>query len=70
MIKENQQRVTEIKEEVSNMRESINRCKRHDTITLLERVKKGMSDLFVEWRLNSCGYILEATGPFFINIQE
>lgn len=54
MIKENQLRVTEIKEEVSNIRGLINRFKRHDTIILLEHVKKGMNDLFVEAKLNSC----------------
>lgn len=68
MIKENQQRVTEIKEEVGNIRALINRYKGHDTITLLERVKKGMSYLFVEAKLNSCRYLLEASGALYTNI--
>lgn len=72
MIKENQLRVTEIKEEVSNIRGLINRCKRQDTIMHPLRTRQERNERFIrrsEAQQLQINYLLEATGALY-NIQE
>ena len=69
MIKENQLRVTEIKEEVSNIRGLINRFKRHDTII----VSRKEGAIYSSKRSSTAAdklHLLEATGALYTNIQE
>ena len=72
MIKENQLRVTEIKEEVSNIRGMINRYKRHDTIMHPLRTRQERNERFIrrsEAQQLQINYLLEATGALY-NIHE